>query len=98
MSQYSNHLKLGNNERTHKDRKVITSLLSLPFEEGIERVRNLPFRVGVIPPNYEHRADKIADLFYGSPRLDWVILWTNNVSDPFQQLNAGDRIKIVDLV
>jgi len=54
--------------------------------------------VGVIPPGYEHRADLIADLFYGSAAMDWLILWVNNIADPFQQLNVGDRIKIVDLI
>lgn len=95
---YKNHLKLGNVKKIHKERATVTSLLSSSFEEGIEKIRNLPFRIGVIPPGYEHRADKIADLFFGSPSLDWVILWSNNISDTFQQLNVGDRIKIVELI
>lgn len=95
---YKNHLKIGNSERIHKGKKVVTSLASDSFEKGIERIRNIPFRIGVIPPGFEHRADLIADLFYGAPTLDWIVLWTNNISDPFQQLNVGDRIKVVDLV
>lgn len=95
---YKNHLKIGSDEKVHRNKKVITSLFSRDFEESVARLRNLTHSIGVIPPGYEHRADLIANLFYGSPTLDWVVLWTNNISDPFQQLNVGDRIKIVDLV
>lgn len=49
---------------------------------------------GTIPAGYEHRADNIAYLVYGDPTLDWLICWFNNVSDPLQQLNAGDSIRI----
>tara|TARA_R100001509_G_scaffold145085_1_gene101596 strand:- start:494 stop:685 length:192 start_codon:yes stop_codon:yes gene_type:complete len=61
----------------------------------MDELQKLPVRVGVIPPGFEHRADKIADLFYESPELDWLVCWTNNISDPFQQLNVGDRIRIL---
>lgn len=94
---YKNHLKIGSTKATHKSKEVVTSIHSQEFEEAIHTLRNLPFQIGVIPPGYEHRADKISDLFYGTPTLDWVILWANNISDPFQQLNAGDRIKIVSI-
>jgi hypothetical protein len=98
MGIYTNHLKLGSNVTTHRNRKVATSIKSLEFEEAIKSLETLPSKVGSIPPGYEHRADKIADLFYGSPTLDWLVCWTNNISDPFQQLNIGDRIKIVELI
>ena len=29
--------------------------------------------------------------------LDWMICWVNNINDPFQQLNVGDRIKLINL-
>ena len=95
---YSNHLSLGVKDVNFKDKKVVSSLNSAEFEIALQTIRSLPRSVGVIPPGFEHRADSIADLFYGSPYLDWVILWVNNISDPFQQLNVGDRIIIVDLV
>mgnify|MGYP003647668670 FL=1 len=98
MASYKNHLKMGSNLVTHKNKEVATSIKSLEFEKAIAKLNSLPSRVGNIPPGFEHRADRIADLFYGSPTMDWIVLWTNNISDPFQQLNAGDRIRIVDLV
>lgn len=98
MASYKSHLKLGSSTVEHRNKKVATSILSLEFEDGMAALNALSSRTGTIPPGYEHRADKIADLFYGSPTLDWIVCWTNSISDPFQQLNVGDRIKIVDLV
>ena len=94
---YNNHLKLGYTEVKHKNKTVVTSLNSLEFRKSMRSLQGLPGRVGTIPPGFEHRADKIAELFYGSPQLDWLVCWTNNISDPFQQLNVGDRIKIVSI-
>ena len=98
MARYKNHLKMGSNLVTHKNKEVATSIKSLEFEEALNQLNSLPSRVGTVPAGFEHRADRIADLFYGSPTMDWIVLWTNNISDPFQQLNVGDRIRIVDLV
>ena len=97
MPLYKNHLKSGYVEVLHKDKPVISSLNSISFQSFIESLDEIPVRVGTIPPGFEHRADKIADLFYENAALDWLVCWTNNVSDPFQQLNVGDRIRILDL-
>ena len=96
--KYNNHLSVGITDKTFKDKKVASSLNSATFELTLAQLNSAPRRVGTIPPGFEHRADLIADLFYGTPTFDWVILWANNISDPFQQLNVGDRITIVDLV
>ena len=77
---------------------MVTSLNSKDFRSSLESILSRPKSVGIIPPGFEHRADLIAELFYGSPTLDWVVLWVNKISDPFQQLNSGDRITIVDLI
>jgi hypothetical protein len=92
---YKNHLKMGFNEVIHKNKKVVSSLNSLEFRTFIESLDDSAYQVGTIPPGFEHRADRISDLFYDTPELDWLICWTNNVSDPFQQLNVGDRIRIL---
>lgn len=92
---YKNHLKMGYREVIHRNKKVVSSLNSLEFRRFIASLDDSSFQIGVIPPGFEHRADRISDLFYDTPELDWLICWTNNVSDPFQQLNVGDRIKIL---
>jgi len=92
---YANHLSVGGYLTTHKEKNVATCLNSNRFKQFVANLDSAPFEVGVIPAGFEHRADKIAELFYGSPSLDWLICWANNVYDPLQQLNVGDRIKIV---
>lgn len=92
---YNNHLKMGFVEAIHRNKKVISSLNSLEFRQFISGLNESAFRVGRIPPGFEHRADRISDLFYDTPQLDWLICWTNNISDPFEQLNVGDRIRIL---
>ena len=91
---YNNHLKLGRVELYHKDKKVVTSLNSKEFQDFLQTLEGYDFDVGVVPPGFEHRADLISNLFYDTPTLDWLILWFNNISDPFQGLNIGDTIKI----
>ena len=92
---YKNHLSFNPTVATHKDKRVVTSLNSKDFNDFIASVDRSAYKTVVIPPGFEHRADKIADLFYNSPELDWLVCWTNNVSDPFQQLNVGDRLRIL---
>ena len=94
---YLNHLGSGFQEVIFKNKRVVSNLNSKEFRRSLASLNSLPSMVGNIPPGFEHRADKIADLFYGSASLDWIVLWTNNISDPFEQLNAGDRIRIVQL-
>tara|TARA_R100001510_G_C7653522_1_gene211776 strand:+ start:738 stop:1025 length:288 start_codon:yes stop_codon:yes gene_type:complete len=92
---YNNHLKMGYQEGKHRNKKVVTSLNSKEFRDFIKSLDESAYRVGTIPPGFEHRADRISDLFYDTPQLDWLVCWTNNISDPFQQLNVGDRIRIL---
>ena len=94
---YKNHLKAGFRETTHRNKRVVSSLNSTEFQSFLKSLTESSYKVGTIPPGFEHRADKIADLFYESPELDWLVCWANNISDPFQQLRVGDRIKILDL-
>ena len=94
---YKNHLKAGYTDILHKGKRVATSLNSSEFKTFIKSLDETSYLVGTIPPGFEHRADKISELFYETPELDWLICWTNNVSDPFQQLNIGDRIRILNL-
>ena len=52
------------------------------------------FKVGWIPAGYEHRPDLISQVYYKTPNYWWMILLFNNIKDPFEGLNTGDRIFI----
>lgn len=95
---FRNHLGVGFVTVKHKNFRVTTSLNSSNFEAFVESIEDYDFESGHIPPGYEHRADLISNLFYGTPTLDWLICWFNNISDPFQQLNILDAIKIPKII
>ena len=57
------------------------------FQEG-------DHNVGIVPEGMEHRPDLIAYSVYGSPKLYWVILVANNIYDPEEALNIGDKIRL----
>jgi hypothetical protein len=97
MPYYKNHLGQGYIIKEFKDKRVVSSLNSLKFQLRMDTFDLKNSFIGIIPPGYEHRADKIAELFYGSPSFDWLVMWTNDISDPFEQLNIGDRIRIISL-
>ena len=50
--------------------------------------------IAYVPPGYEHRPDLLSYLFYGSVTKDWLLMMVNNIVDPFQGFNVGDRILI----
>lgn len=95
--KYKNHLSIDFYQASHRNKKISTNLNSDEFEKFAKNLNSLNFTVGIVQPGYEHRADKISYLFYNTPELDWLICWYNNISDPFQQLNVGDQIKIPSL-
>lgn len=95
---YNNHLKIGYITVKHKNKDVVTSIGSDEFQSFIDNIEDYEYDVGHIPPGLEHRADLISNLFYGTPTMDWLICWANNIKDPFQQLNIRDQIRIPRLL
>jgi len=58
--------------------------------ENIDTVFN--FEVGYIPLAAAHRPDLISNVFYDTPSYWWLLMLVNNITDPFEGFNAGDRI------
>lgn len=94
---YLNHLSKGYQIIKHKDKDVTVAVTSNEFLDFVKSLKLKSFQIGYIPAGYEHRADLISDLFYDTPTYDWLICYFNNISDPFNQLNLGDRILIPSL-
>lgn len=93
---YINHYNLGSNTVTHKG-KVLTVSKSQAVSSYLSLLEGNNVTTGFIPAGYEHRPDLISDLFYGTVTKDWMIIMFNNIKDPFQELNVGDRILIPNL-
>lgn len=48
----------------------------------------------VLEAGHVARPDLISYMFYKTPAYYWVILWLNNISDPFEQMFAGMTLRI----
>jgi hypothetical protein len=55
------------------------------------------YEVGYVPNGFQNRPDLISDLFYGSPGNWWLLMLVNNINDPFEGFNVGDKILIPKL-
>ena len=78
----------------HKGKRTRTTLNSSTYEDYVSDLSNKDYSLWTIPQGYESRADAIAFKFYGDPSLFWVILESNNILDPFEELNVGSKIRI----
>jgi hypothetical protein len=59
--------------------------------------RSFEVEYGYVPAGFEHRPDLIANVFYGSPKNWWLLCVINNIVDPFEGFNVGERIAIPKL-
>jgi len=91
---YLNHQRYGFLTVRHKGKVITSAFNSQSFEKGFRSIINGPYNLGYVQSGYEHRPDLISELFYDTPTFDWLIMMANNIADPFQGLNVGDRIKI----
>jgi len=90
---YKNHLSIGFNEVAHKDLSLVTPNENFKsFVINLEE--NYEFEEVFVTHSVERRPDLIADAFYGTTTLWWLILLSNNISDPFEELKVGTRIRI----
>jgi len=94
---FLNHHSKGYEKISHKEKVITTSNTSQIFEDYLFRLKSSKFKVAYIPAGYEHRADLISDLFYDTPIYDWLLLYFNDIKDPFNELNVGDRILIPEI-
>ena len=77
----------------HKGHPINTSVGSLQYESSFGGSRmGVGLTVKRVPEGYNHRPDLIADLFYGTTSLWWIVCETNSIFDVFEQLNSGDPI------
>tara|TARA_R110002020_G_scaffold379488_6_gene590766 strand:- start:15854 stop:16171 length:318 start_codon:yes stop_codon:yes gene_type:complete len=90
--------EVGKNVITHKSRSVCTTLHSNEYETFLKDLDEKPFKLIKITSGEEARPDVIAYNYYGSSEYYWLVMQTNNISDPYEGLLAGDVIKIIDFI
>tara|TARA_R100001377_G_C3188637_1_gene109599 strand:+ start:1175 stop:1477 length:303 start_codon:yes stop_codon:yes gene_type:complete len=89
---------LGVNEVPH--RKVITTTIlnTSEFDSLAKHLKDAyVYEVGYVPAGYEHRPDLISNVFYGSPKNWWLLMYVNGINDPFEGFKTNDRILIPQL-
>ena len=80
---------------THLNKDTTTILNSDVFDNLLSNIENaFEYEIGYVPNGFEHRPDLIANVFYGSPKNWWLLCVVNNVVDPFEGFNLGERIAI----
>ena len=52
---------------------------------------------GKVPAMVQQRPDLISNIFYNSPGYWWYIMQYNGITDPFEELKAGQPISIPEL-
>jgi len=94
------YFTLGYSELNHKGNKIPTTINSDGMESYLSQLsqKNIKYEMVKIPAGYAHRPDLIANLFYGSPEFMWILLFSNGILDPFQELNVGDIIFIPKII
>jgi hypothetical protein len=84
-------------EVTVQHRNVVTNTIvnSFKFDSILENIEeSYDYDVGYVPAGYAHRPDLISNVFYGSAKNWWLLMLVNNITDPFEGFNEGDRILI----
>ena len=84
---------LGNSKVLHKN-VVTRSVVGISTYDNLVVQSDFMFNydVGFIPAGVEHRPDLISNIFYNTPSYWWLLMLVNNVADPFEDFNVGDRI------
>ena len=78
----------------HKDKNILTSVGSGIYENHVRNLLSRRSTPGIVPTGYDHRPDLIANIYLGQPDAWWIISEMNAVTDPFEQLNIGDSIRL----
>lgn len=83
----------------HRGKLIPTSVGSHRYEGVFSGSQTLPIGVsnGNIPAGYAHRPDLIANLFMNTPGAWWLVCEQNSIFDVFEQLNAGDYLRLPSL-
>ena len=79
----------------HKGHLVTTSVGSSFFDSFAENITqdiSQNTKVGFIPTGYEHRPDVIFQTFFQSPKFWWLIMQSNSILDPFEELIINQRL------
>jgi len=89
---------IGFNTVTHRNAQVRTVFNAVQFDNLLENLQtDYTYTEGYVPIGFEHRPDLISQAFYGTPKNWWLLMVANNINDPFEGFNVGDKILIPNI-
>ena len=83
--------------QSHKGKLVSTSVGS-SYDDFLISLNAVPSKEGRVPPYCANRPDTISNIFYETPGYWWYPMQYNSFTDPFEDLNPGDKILIPELL
>ena len=78
--------------------KVTTTSVGSEYDDFLLTLNGKEAREGRMPKFVENRPDLVSNIFYSTPGYWWYPMQYNSVFDPFENLNAGARINIPELL
>ena len=89
----------GVNQIKHKGKYINTIINSKDMEILSKKLDSdaYSFEIGYIPAGYEHRPDKISNLYYNTPKYWWILMLVNNINDPFEGFYVNQKIIIPNI-
>jgi len=94
----NSHLDIGTVTITHKGKLMNTVVGNSNWDSLVANIETVyQYDIGSIPEMFAHRPDNISNVFFNSPSKWWLLLLTNNIFDPFEELNPNDRILIAKI-
>lgn len=97
MPEKSSQYYFGFTDVEHRN-EVVRTTLNSSYQNLLPVIENkFEYTVGIVPAGFEHRPDLISEVFYNTPEYWWLLLVFNNIPDPYEGLNVGDRILIPTL-
>ena len=86
------------NTVSHKKVRVTSVFNATGFDNLLKSLdTDLEYTEGYVPVGFEHRPDLISEAFYETPKNWWLLMLVNNISDPFEGFNVGDKILIPNI-
>ena len=96
--EFKNHYSTGVDQIRHKGKVTLTSVTNAEANLFLKTLDTQDMIVAYVKNGFEHRPDLISELFYNTPTYDWLLMIINNVDDPFEGFNVGDRILLPRIV
>jgi len=72
----------------------VTTNVGTAFDDALTRVDEVKLRIGQLPLQHEGRPDLVSYVFTDTPYAWWIFMHTNNIWDPFQDMQAGRFVRV----